>query len=126
MNDSGCAWSARSYVRYLSPHVTRPLPVVRETGSFPSWCRRSALLKRTSSQDESSVAVPDTVPLILGKNLFRYWSVRRSSVATSTSKSWNAVKAGKRMSSSPLPRASVTAPGTCASSKIAADCSILK
>src|SRR5687768_1782952 len=62
VNDTGCAFTSMSYVMNFSPHVTRPLPVRYEGSPGPLRCVIFAFEKRTSSQEESNVAVPATVP----------------------------------------------------------------
>ena len=117
-NDSGCACASMSYIMYCGPHVTRPLPVRCEGSPGPSRCTMSAFAKRTSSHDESSVAVPEIVPPRRGKFGYRYSMERRSSDAALTSKCRKLVSAGCKMFSSPLPPTRDVAPFTCASRKV--------
>ena len=72
VNDTGCALSDTSKAVNFGFCVTRPSPVKCDVGLSPSWCTRFASWKRVSSHEESSVAVPDTVPSSRGKLAKRY------------------------------------------------------
>ena len=66
VSESGCACSARSYVMNCTPYVIRPPPVVCVGSAGPSVCVRFAFDTRTSSHDESSTALPVTIPVTRG------------------------------------------------------------
>ena len=51
----------------FSPYVMRPPPVMRVGSAGPSVCVRLAFDTRTSSHDESSTALPLTIPVTRGK-----------------------------------------------------------
>src|SRR5262249_57832036 len=86
VSERGRASSDTSYVMNGSPYVMRPLPVRCDGSPGPSCRKRSASAKRTSSHDESSVAVPYAVPPRRGNAGYRYSIERRSIDVAFTSK----------------------------------------